>query len=127
MKVSTWIVLIVIGVVLLVIGASIAWRVVWETGPYGIPIATMPFLWPGYALIIVGILIIGVSSFVMFWRWFIGTQKEAAKEIISEGIRRWKEPVPPPPPATNVKYCPKCGASMSLDATYCPRCGQKQT
>jgi ribosomal protein L40E len=27
----------------------------------------------------------------------------------------------------NVKYCPKCGANMSKEATYCPKCGEKQS
>jgi hypothetical protein len=29
--------------------------------------------------------------------------------------------------AANLKYCPKCGASMPLEATYCPKCGKKQS
>jgi len=124
MKTSTWIVLIIIGAVLIVIGLSIAWHVEMRNIGFGIEVPTTPYLMPGVALAGIGGLLITISIL----GFIIGYQKEVAKEIISEGIRKWKEPSPPPPQTVaNVKYCPKCGASMSKESTYCPKCGQKQS
>ena len=123
MRASTWIVLIIVGALLIIVGLSIATQVVWQQGPYGISYPTASFVLPGYALAGIGGLLITISIL----GFIIGYQKEAAKEIVSEGIRKWKEPSPPPPPSANVKYCPKCGASMSKESTYCPKCGEKQT
>jgi heme/copper-type cytochrome/quinol oxidase subunit 1 len=127
-------VLIIIGVILMVVGFGIMGIVVWVDQTFGVPpftstikVPTTPFWIPGAVLGTVGVALTGLSGFLLFWRWFMGTQKEAAKEIISEGIRKWKEPSPPSPPTANVKYCPKCGASMSKESTYCPKCGQKQS
>jgi len=131
MKTSNWIVLIIIGAVLMIIGLSIAWRVEMVKQKFGVSpytyemeVPTAPYVIPGIALTSIGGLLIGISIL----GFIIGYQKEAAKEIISEGIRKWKEPSPPPPQTVaNVKYCPKCGASMSKESTYCPKCGQKQS
>lgn len=123
MKTSTWIVLIIIGAVLMVIGLSIAWRVEMRNIGFGIEVPTTPYFMPGVALAGIGGLLITISIL----GFIIGYQKEAAKEIISEGIRKWKEPSPPSQTVANVKYCPKCGASMSKESTYCPKCGQKQS
>jgi len=131
MKTSTWIFLITIGVVLLVIGLSIAWRVEMVKQTFGVPpytyqidVPATPYFIPGIALTTIGGLLTGISIL----GFIIGYQKEAAKEIISEGIKKWKEPTPSPPQAVaNVKYCPKCGASMSRESTYCPKCGQRQS
>jgi hypothetical protein len=123
MKTSTWIVLVIIGAVLMIIGLSIAWRVE-MVPPYEMEVPSTPYFMLSIALTGIGGLLISISIL----GFFIVYQKEVAKEIISEGIRKWKEP-PPPPPQTvaNVKYCPKCGASMSKEATYCPKCGEKQS
>jgi hypothetical protein len=130
MKTRTWIILIIVGAILIIVGLSIAWRVEMVKQKFGVPpytyemeVPSTPYFIPGIALTAIGGLLISISIL----GFIIGYQKEAAKEIISEGIRKWKEPAPPPPPSANVKYCPKCGASMSKEAIYCPKCGQKQS
>ena len=121
MKTTTWIFLAVIGAILLMVGLSIAWRVEMRKQTFGIPpytyemdIPTTPYVMPGIGLTIVGGLLITFSIL----GFSIGYSKRAAVEVISEGIKK---------AATNVKYCPKCGASMSLDTSYCPKCGHKQS
>jgi len=70
MKTSTWIFLITIGVVLLVIGLSIAWRVEMVKQTFGVPpytyqidVPATPYFIPGIALTTIGGLLT-VSQFL---------------------------------------------------------------
>lgn len=68
-----------------------------------------------------GFLVLGISGIIIL----IGACLPIAisvKQLFEVGAPR----VVAPELAANVKYCPKCGAGMPLEATYCPKCGKKQ-
>lgn len=52
----------------------------------------------------------------------------SAKQLSTkpEKTRPEKQETVHPKKVAKVKYCTKCGASVSIDAVYCPKCGEKQ-
>jgi len=123
MKAKTWIFLAIGGIILVVIGIALTQIIVWSSGPFGIPMPSAPFAMVGIALAAIG----GVLTSISILAFIIGYSKESAKEVISEGIRTWKEketPPPPPPPGTQV--CPTCGGPLTYieqyQRWYCYKC-----
>ena len=89
----------------------------------GFPSITLDSIW----IMFFGFLLLGISGIIglitaclplAISAKQLSTRLEAPRPKAPEGAPR--------KPVANVKYCTKCGASMSLDAIYCPKCGQEQ-
>jgi ribosomal protein L40E len=81
-----------------------------------------PFVSPWIMLF--GFLILGISGIIALVIACLHLALSAKQ--LSKRLEAPKAPeVAPPRSVANVKYCTKCGASMSLDSVYCPKCGQK--
>jgi hypothetical protein len=90
---------------------------------YGFPSMTLNSIW----IMFFGFLLLGISGIIglvtaclplAISAKQLSTRLEAPRPKTPEGA--------PPQTVANVKYCTKCGASMSPDAIYCPKCGHKQ-
>ena len=76
----------------------------------------------GAALVIIGVgLLLLFIAQILFVVAFFSINEGAVSTPMESGT------MPPPGPAMQTgKFCVKCGASISSDATYCPSCGASQ-
>jgi len=90
---------------------------------YGFPSVTPDSIW----IMFFGFLLLGISGIIGLITACLPLAISAKQLSTRLEAPRPKAPeVAPPKPVANVKYCTKCGASMSVDAVYCPKCGEKQ-
>lgn len=88
------------------------------------PKITLDSIW----VIFFGFLLLGISGIIALVTACLPLAISAKQLSAGFEAPRLKAPeVAPPKPAAEVKYCPKCGASMPLDAIYCPKCAHRQT
>lgn len=89
----------------------------------GFPRMTLDSIW----IMFFGFLLLGISGIIALVAACLPLAISAKQLSARFEAPRPKVPeVAPPKPVAEVKYCPKCGASMPLDATYCPKCAHKQ-
>ena len=89
----------------------------------GVPRMTLDSIW----IMFFGFLLLGISGIIGLVTACLPLAI-SAKQLSArlEAPRPRAPEAAPPKRVEEVKYCPKCGASMPLDATYCLKCGQKQ-
>jgi len=90
---------------------------------YGFPSMTLNSIW----IMFFGFLLLGISGIIGLVTACLPLAISAKQLSTRLEAPRPKAPEAAPPKPSEVKYCPKCGASMSLDTTFCPKCGQRQT
>ena len=89
----------------------------------GFPRITLDSIW----IMFFGFLLLGISGIIALVTACLPLAISAKQLSTRFEAPRLKAPeVAPPKPAANVKYCPKCGATIPVDAIYCPKCGYKQ-
>jgi len=88
----------------------------------GFPRLTIDSIW----IVFFGFLLLGISGIIALITACLPLAMSAKQLSTTLGARPKAPEVIPAKPVEEVKYCSKCGASMSQDAIYCPKCGQKQ-
>ncbi len=92
-------------------------------GGYGSPIKEIYSLW----IVIIGLIILGIAGIIALVTAVIPllfSVKQLSTQMTT--VQPKPEVSAPTQTAGEIKYCQKCGTSMSSDALYCPKCGQKQ-
>ncbi len=88
----------------------------------GVPRMTLDSIW----IMFFGFLLLGISGIIGLITACLPLAISAKQLSTRLEAPRPTAEAAPPKPVAKVKYCTKCGASMSVDAIYCPKCGEKQ-
>jgi uncharacterized protein YneF (UPF0154 family) len=89
--------------------------------------------WPGYAtvtldsvwILFFGFLLLGISGILILVAACLPLAISAKQLSTQTKILKPEQVSAPPSP--EIKYCPKCGASVPADAVFCPKCGYRQS
>lgn len=79
--------------------------------------------WTFYSTSIAGCSLIGVAGILGLIALILSIVFLVKSVFPAAGVER--RPLPPPPEARRLNYCPSCGAQVSPEDVYCGSCGRK--